>query len=259
MKNFLQQAWLSYQSRFNFLNVEEFLLSEFLMPFFSLCFYCLIAGFSFQTTNLARWIVGNAFLLCVNVCIFLLGSTMQIERGLGSLRQLMVAPTHKLWILLGKSFFPSLFALVNVFIGLFCGAWLFGLTVPLQLLPSLFLTIICGLIATSAFGLFLSTFCFVYDSMHFLLNLVAMGLTILTGANFPLAQLPHGVQVLAQFLPLTHAIAASNALFAGKSLTMILPLLALELLIGLIFLCLTIVALHWAEKLARQKATIDFY
>lgn len=53
-------------------NISMFVLS-FVMMFVTLIFYCITAGYAHQNSNIIIWVVGNAFLLCTNICIFHLG------------------------------------------------------------------------------------------------------------------------------------------------------------------------------------------
>ena len=59
---FLRMSWLNFKGQRAAFNIEEFILLETLYPFFTLVFYCVMAGYAYQTTNLTDWVLGNAFL-----------------------------------------------------------------------------------------------------------------------------------------------------------------------------------------------------
>lgn len=67
---YFEQALLYHKGRSAAFKAEEFALIQLGNPLITLTFYCLIAAYSFQTTNLTSWVIGNAFLLCTNACIF---------------------------------------------------------------------------------------------------------------------------------------------------------------------------------------------
>ena len=60
----------------------------------------------------------------------------------------------------------------------------------------LILAISCAMISASCFGLFLSVFGLISDSMYFILNIVSYLLMIFTGAEFPVQQLPFAGRII---------------------------------------------------------------
>jgi lipooligosaccharide transport system permease protein len=90
-----------------------------------------------------------------------------------------------------------------------------GLTsLPLALwaIPAIFLT---GL-AFAALGLIVTALAPSYDFFMYYFTLFITPMTLLSGVFFPLEQLPVGVQVAAQALPLTHAVAIIRPLLFGQ-------------------------------------------
>ena len=100
--HFLHMAWLNFKGQRAAFNLEEFLLLETAYPFLTLMFHCVMAGYAFDTANLTDWVIGNAFLLCTNICVFSLGSSFRAERAYGRIRSIMVGRTSKIEIVLQK-------------------------------------------------------------------------------------------------------------------------------------------------------------
>ena len=91
---------------------------------------------------------------------------------------------------------------------------------------------------------------FVNNSVYFLL-------LIFSGANIDLNVLPNWMQAVSNVLPLTRGIASARALIAGAKLQDILPLLVLELGIGLAYGLLGYFLFKWVEVSAKRRGTLE--
>ena len=258
LRRFFDQAYLYHKGRRAAFEAEEFVLMQIGYPLVTLIFYCLIASYSFRTTNLTSWVIGNAFLLCTNACIFGIGRIFVGERYFGRLRSIIASPCAKLPLILANGLFPALFAVVASVCGFLVGALVFGVDfsgVPLGLAP---LTILTAMPSATCFGLFLSVFGLMSDSMHLVLNVVSYLLMIFTGAEFPVSQLPLAGRVLAQMMPLTKAIAAMNTLFEPTH-ARFWPLLLAELFTGAAYALLARAVFGFAERSARRSGRFDLF
>lgn len=258
LRRFFDQAYLYHKGRRAAFEAEEFVLMQIGYPLVTLIFYCLIASYSFRTTNLTSWVIGNAFLLCTNACIFGIGRIFVGERYFGRLRSIIASPCAKLPLILANGLFPALFAVVASVCGFLVGALVFGVDfsgVPLGLAA---LTILTAMASATCFGLFLSVFGLMSDSMHLVLNVVSYLLMIFTGAEFPVSQLPLAGRVLAQMMPLTKAIAAMNTLFEPTH-ARFWPLLLAELFTGAAYALLARAVFGFAERSARRSGRFDLF
>jgi lipooligosaccharide transport system permease protein len=89
----------------------------------------------------------------------------------------------------------------------------------LWVLPLIFLT---GL-TFAAMGLCVSAVAPSYDFFMYYFTLLITPMTLLSGVFFPLAQLPEALQLVAQALPLTHAVALARPLLLGQMPAAIWP------------------------------------
>ena len=258
MIRFWEQALLYHKGRRAAFEAEEFVLMQLGYPLITLIFYCLIAAYSFQTSELGSWVIGNAFLLCTNACVFGLGNIFVGERYWGRLRSIIASPCAKLPLILANGVFPALFAVCASVCGFLVGAWVFQVDFS-GVHPGLAgLTVLCAMLSASCFGLLLAVFGLMSDSMHLVLNVVSYLLMIFTGAEFPVEQLPLAGRLLAQLMPLTKAISAMKLLFEPET-GAFWVLLAGELATGAVYALLAWAVFGLAERAARRDGRFDMF
>ena len=257
--HFLHMAWLNFKGQRAAFNLEEFLLLETAYPFITLMFHCVLAGYAFGTTDMTDWVIGNAFLLCTNICVFSLGSSFRAERAYGRIRSIMVGKTSKLEVVLQKGFFSGLVSLFTTFIGFAAGCIVFE--IPLQELSwgVMLLCFVVAMFAAMGFGLVLSVFGLMSHQMHLILNLMEYVLLILTGSNFPITQLPTGLQIFSYVLPLTRSIQAARGVANGMGLNEVLVLLGGEVLIGVAYVLLAAGLVKYAERVAIKEGSLELF
>ncbi|HEX6871416.1 MAG TPA: ABC transporter permease, partial [Micromonosporaceae bacterium] len=90
-----------------------------------------------------------------------------------------------------------------------------------------------------------------------LANVVFGILLIFAGVNIPLASLPAWMTATAQWLPLTHGIAAAREVAAGANLSDVGAGLAAEAGLGALYLGIGLALLAWFERESRRFATLD--
>lgn len=258
VKRFFSQAWLYHKARTAAFDWREFLFFDTGYPIITLVFYCLLAAYSFQTTDLTHWVIGNSFLMCVNTCIFGLGSLFRSERYSGRLRSIIVAPCNLFSVVLSYGFIPSVLAMGSVVLGFVVGAVVFGIDFSGVNLGLTMLTIFCAMICASCFGLLLSVFGLVSDGMHLILNMMNYILMIFTGAEFPVSQLPVAGQVFSRVLPLTRSVEAMNLLFSDDTRGFA-ALLFGELAMAAVYIVASVSVLKYADKVCRKAGKFDLF
>ncbi|MBP5304368.1 MAG: ABC transporter permease [Lachnospiraceae bacterium] len=258
IKRFFTQGYLYHKGRAAAFRAEEFVLMQIGYPLITLIFYCLIASFSFKTSDLSDWVIGNAFLLCTNACVFGIGRVFTMERYTGRLRSIIASPCSKTGLILSSGIFPALFAICSSVFGFAVGAFIFGVDFSNVNLFLAALAILVSMITATCFGLFISSFGLMTDSMHLVLNVVSYILMIFTGAEFPVARLPYPGRVISVLMPLTKGIEAMKELFSGNN-ERFAVLLAAEFLTGVIYALLVMVVFKFAEKVAVKKGLFDMF
>lgn len=258
LRRFLSQAWLYHKGRQAAFRLEEFLLFDSGYPLLTMIFYCLLASYSFRTSDLRHWVIGNSFLLCTRTCIFGLGGIFSQERQSGRLRSLLAAPSSILSAVLASGVFPAIIATITASLGFLIASSLFG--VDFSIVPGhlLLLTMLSAMISATCFGLFLSVFSLLTGSMFLILNIISYVLMIFTGAEFPVSQLPLFGRILSHLLPLTHGIEAMKHLFV-HNYSEFTELIGLEVLVGCCYAILAVFLFRAAENISRKTGKFDLF
>ncbi len=259
IRRFIEQSWLCFKGQKAQFEWEEFLLLDTIYPFLTLAFYCVVAGYSFRTTDVTRWVIGNAFLLCVNTCIFSLGTSFVGERYYGRIRSMIVSPASRIGMILEKGAICSLETTVTTFVGFLAGCLVFHVPFEKVSLGAMLLLIFLSTLAASGFGLFLAVFGLVTDEMHFILNVTNYVLLIFCGAEFPIEQLPKMCQIVSYMLPLTRSIEAANLMFEGGAANEIVRLMIGEGVLSIVYFGLGALIIRIVEKIAVKRATLEVF
>jgi ABC-2 type transport system permease protein len=258
-RRFFHQAWLYFKGSNSAFSFEEFALLELSYPLLTLVFYVVLASYSFNTIELTHWVVGNSFLLCVNITLFSLGQSFASERHFGRLRSIIASPINKLATVLQKAVFPMIIAIITVFAGFLAGSLIFNVPFTSVNLGLLLAVIAVSMFATAGLSLLLAAFSLLSDSMHLILNTMSYVLMIFCGANFPIAQLPAWGRAFSRALPLTRGIQAANMLFEGFDGRGFLRLVLGELVIGALFFLASFWVVKFAERIAIKRASLEMF
>jgi len=256
---FFKHSLLSYKSLFGFLDPKVYFFVKVINPVFQLIFFSLLASFVYQTKDVTPWVIGNAFLLSMYNSMFGVGTVMVNERQFGTLASIIASPSNNFLIFVGRAFMHILDSALTVVIGFFVGYLFFGVDYSQTNFLLLTISIFVGMYAAMGLGLLIGSFGLIVKDMNLILNTVSMGLLILTGANFPLNELPDFVQKISYILPLTRSIEAARLIVAGEHSSIILNLMLQEIIVGTAYLLAGYYLLKILERKARNGATIDLY
>ena len=257
--HFLHMSWLNFKGQRAAFNFEEFILMDTAYPFLTLMFYCVMAGFAYGTKDVTDWVIGNAFMLCTNTCLFSLGTCFVGERYYGRIRSIIVGKTSKFEIVLQKGFFAAIISVATTLVGFALGCLVFNIELSEIPWGSLIMVLVIAMFAVMGLGMFLSVLGLVSHQIHMISNVMWYVLLIFTGTNFPISQLPQGVQVISYLLPMTRSIAAARALIAGGSLREVSMLLMKEIAVAIMYLLSAAVVIKSAEKIAIKNGTLELF
>jgi lipooligosaccharide transport system permease protein len=118
--------------------------------------------------------------------------------------------------------------------------WILGLAGGPQSVLILGVVVLIGL-AFSAIGLVVNALARAYDTFTYYFTLVVTPMAFLSGVFFPVQQLPGWLQIVAQLLPLSHAIAMARPLLLGQWPAQPLLHVAVLLLYAAVFAYIAIV------------------
>lgn len=258
IRRFFSQAWLYHKGRTAAFKLSEFVIHDVGYPLITLVFYCLLAAYGFRTMDLTEWVIGNAFLLCTNTCVFGMGTMFQGERYYGRLRSIVASPCNKLALVLANGVGPMMIAIVTVAFQLFIGGVIFKVDFSGVNIGLVIVTIFCAMLSASCFGLLIAVFGMITSSIHLVLNIINYVLMIFTGAEFPVSQLPLPGQVISRLLPLTRTIQAMKLLF-GKGDGNLVGLLLGEIGLALLYAFFAWALFRLAEQICRRSGAFELF
>ena len=186
-----------------------------------------------------------------------MGNTIDGERYQGTLPLLLASPARRIPLFFGRAL-PVIingFAVTVVCLGI--GAALLDVSLPASTWGPLALSIAVSSFSCTGLGLLMAAIALRVRDVAVLANVVFGLLMIFAGVNVPLVSLPGWVAATAQWLPLTHGIAAARELAAGAGVAAIVGQLGIEALLGLLYSVLGLATLFWLEFESKRKSTLD--
>jgi len=254
---FLQGALLSYIALFRWLRPSAYLASKVIMPLNQILFFTFLGMFATGSENASFYVIGNAVQLAAVSGIY--GVTMSVggDRWDGTLPYLFATPANRIMLFLGRALFHILDGFLGVILGLLWGVLLLGLDLSQTSLPALGLIILVTTLSTSGLGLLMGCLSLITRNIMFVNNTVYFLLLIFSGANVPVESLPATMRSVSQLLPLTRGIAAARSIIAGDALIDVLPLVAGEMTIALVYSFLGYSLFRWFEYQAKARGTLE--
>lgn len=177
-----------------------------------------------------------------------LAASVSREKEQGTLDGILIAPISRLSIILGKALSQSIRGLVQGMIVLSLAIFLFGVKIH----GSIFIAIVILLLGIFSFvglGILVSAVSAEQETATQMLFMFQFPMMFLSGAFFPLQQMPEIMQKIAHILPLTYAIEAlRKVIILGASFQEVQKEV-------LILFCFGIVTLSFAVPLFKKLIT----
>ena len=256
LRVFFVGGLISFRALFSFLRPEIYIPSMLVAPIFQILLFVYI-GRSAGLQSDEFYVIGNAIQYAAVPCLFAMIFTVSGERYQRTLGYLLVTPTPRLPLFLGRAlpvavngFFVAAFSLV-------VGGAIVGVDIAASSYPALLVTALVSAFACTGFGLVGAGFGLVLRDQAVLANILFGLLLIFTGANVPIDDLPGWMQTISQGLPFTHGIEAGRRIASGDGLGDVAGLLATEAAIGLVYTALGYAFIRAAETASRRFATLE--
>jgi len=156
--------------------------------------------------------IGPAMLaLFTFIVMFLVTSITTLrERRTGTLERLLSMPLGRADFILGYTLAFGLLAIVQTVVAVAFAVWVCGLTIEGSLWLLLAVALADAILGTTL-GLFASAFARTEFQVVQFMPLIVFPQVLLGGIFIPRDQLPEGLHILSDWLPLSHAIDALNA------------------------------------------------
>ena len=138
------------------------------------------------------------------------GISLVWDREFGFLREMLVAPISKTAIIVGKSLGGATSATLQACIVLALGP-LVGVPYSVRLVVTLLICLFLGSMMLTSLGVVLSARIKTIQAAMPMTQMLIMPMMFLSGALFPLANLPRWLEVLTKLNPLTYAVQPMRA------------------------------------------------
>jgi len=257
LRLFWQGTLLSYVALFTWLRPITYTASKIVSPLMQMLFFTFLGTFATGPENAHFYVIGNAVQIAALSGIYGVVLSIGGERWSGTLVYLFGTPANRMTMFFGRAFMHIIDGAIGVVVAFTWGVLLFKLDLTQTNLPALVLTIAVTTLSTCALGLLMGCLSLLTANVMFVNNTVYFMLLIFSGANIDLNLLPSWMQAFSNILPLTRGITSARALIAGAGMQEILPLLAQELGIGLIYGLLGYFLFKWVEVSAKRRGTLE--
>ncbi|MDP3066007.1 MAG: ABC transporter permease [Methanobacteriaceae archaeon] len=157
------------------------------------------------------------------------GVSVIIDRQYGFLKEILVAPISRPSIVFGKALGISTTALIQGLILLLL-SFVVGITMtPLMFIMSTVVILLISL-GLAGLGLLIASFTDSMEGFNLILSFIVLPIFLLSGALFPVTNLPTWLQVAVYLDPLTYGVDALRAIILNSS---VLPLYVNVAVVGL--------------------------
>lgn len=140
------------------------------------------------------------------------------DREFGFLKEILVAPVPRTAIAVGKTAGATTIACFQALI-LFSFAPVLGLRPPLAAIPVLIAILLLLAFAISGLGLLIASRMRTTESFGIVMQVLVFPMFFLSGAFFPLTQVPSWMAVLARLDPLTYGVDALRQIVLGSEVS----------------------------------------
>jgi ABC-2 type transport system permease protein len=246
----------SYRALFHWIRPSILIPTFMVVPFFQILLFVYL-GRGAHLASDGFFVVGNALQSASIPCLFAMGNTIAGERQQHTLQLILATPAPRLPLFLGRALPVIANGFLAAAFSLAVAAPLLGVGIALSAVPALALAILVTSASCTGLGLANAAIGLRVRETAVTANLIIGLLMVFCGVNIPLDRLPGWMARTAEYLPLTHGIAAARHLADGAGLRSVAGLLGHELVIGLAYAVLGFGLLRFFEWQSRRHATLD--
>lgn len=219
-RTFWTNAIFAPRTSLGFMHVDLLLGTIFIIPFTQMLFFAFVATLAGNAAAPVQFVVvGNAVATVTYSSIFSVCQTTDSEKNNGTIEHLLVTPTSRFALYLGRGVVPILCSLATVTVGLCYAVFVFGVPLSSGAIGPLAVSVVLAALSMVGFGLLLGGVALYLRTSLILGNIFLFLGLLLSGVNFPLSQLPPVLRWVGDGLPLTWAIAAVRDSLANAPLT----------------------------------------
>lgn len=253
LRQFAISSLLSYRALFTWLNPWGYVSSRILMPILLTILFALVSTYSHNTVS--QPVVGGSMLAIALSAIFGMALAVGNERRFGTLSAWLASPESLFTNLAGKAAIHILDGILGAVLTLATTTIIFSVFLDLNQLLYLFWIALIVSGSSAGAGLVVAAATFRWRDTFTPPNVAMHMYMLLSGALVPLSLLPFSAEPIADFMPLTHAIKATNQVIIYS--TFPTNQVILEAVIGLIWGFFGYLAIKLMVQSARKNGTLD--
>ena len=205
-------------------------------------------------------VIGSVLNSYVNTLLYGMGESIRREAIQGTLDYLLVAPTNKVYVLIGKALSESISSTIFAASQLAISALLFGMNLTLGMMLPVFFIVILLILGLYGLSLVLAAFSLLYKQSHDVSETIGYVFYVFSPVRYPLESLPFWAQIFGKLIPLTYAlIIVRSIMLLGASLSSLYFEVLALLIIDAVLIFAGFYLFNWMENKAKTSGTISHY
>ena len=205
-------------------------------------------------------VIGSVLNSYVNTLLYGMGESIRREALQGTLDYVLVAPTNKVFVLIGKALSESISSTIFAASQLAISALLFGMNLTLGVMLPVFLIVILLVLGLYGLSLVLAAFSLLYKQSHDVSETIGYVFYVFSPVRYPLESLPFWAQIFGKIIPLTYAlIIVRSIMLLGASLSSLYFEVLALLAIDVVLILAGFYMFNWMENKAKKSGTISHY
>jgi ABC-2 type transport system permease protein len=205
-------------------------------------------------------VIGSVLNSYVNTLLYGMGESIRREALQGTLDYVLVAPTNKVYVLIGKALSESISSTMFAASQLAISALLFGMNLTLGVMLPVFLIVILLILGLYGLSLVLAAFSLLYKQSHDVSETIGYVFYVFSPVRYPLESLPFWAQIFGKIIPLTYAlIIVRSIMLLGASLSSLYFEVLALLAIDAVLIFAGFYLFNWMENKAKKSGAISHY
>lgn len=205
-------------------------------------------------------VIGSVLNSYVNTLLYGMGESIRREALQGTLDYVLVAPTNKVYVLIGKALSESISSTMFAASQFAISALLFGMNLTLGVMLPVFLIVILLILGLYGLSLVLAAFSLLYKQSHDVSETIGYVFYVFSPVRYPLESLPFWAQIFGKIIPLTYAlIIVRSIMLLGASLSSLYFEVLALLAIDAVLIFAGFYLFNWMENKAKKSGAISHY
>jgi ABC-2 type transport system permease protein len=238
------------------------LTMKIVLPFSQMAFFVFVAQFvvskGIAPADLVAYMaIGNAIQALSWNTVFAVVNITGEDKWQGTLPLVLATPAERLPLFIGRAMIHMFDGLVSVVFSFIFAAFLFGVSFANTDLFALAVVLLLTALTMAGFGLMVGGLAFYFRNPIVFANIFTFVLLVFCGVNFPVSDLPAGIQFISYLIPLTYGVQAGREVIAGSTLADASPLIEQMLFAGLVAYALGYFFFRTFENSVRKNGRLE--